>query len=236
MSGGDGNTTALSPLQMAAVLMRVAAARRVRDEAAAQESAIREAAANTLRPFVHAGLRKVDAMLPDGTPLGQLVFEKRPARITFDEAATTAYVEATAPSEIVETVDPSVLRDPGVIEWILKNRPEAINRSVRPKYLESLSSQLDHKGQVPHPDPEVKERVTIAHVVPEQYNGRFRWTPNPDHQAWLLTALTSKELDPGDVDTGLLSILPSWGEETAADPVNDSGQDEPAKQQTEGDN
>lgn len=198
----------IDPKEMERAVMTVAAARRVREAAAAQESAIRDATGDRLRPFAEAGLKNLTARLPDGSDLGQLVFEWRQPVIRFDTAAVTAFVAETARSELVETVDPSVLTDPEVIAWILERRPSAVVTSVREKYLDTLASRLDGQGRLVHPD--TGECVQVAEVTPARYSGRFRWIPNTDQSDWLLTALTSGELDLDEVDTDLLTLLPDW--------------------------
>ncbi|WP_019608942.1 hypothetical protein [Nocardiopsis sp. CNS-639] len=194
---------ALSPEQMSTAVLDVATARSVLDEATARSEAARRHARTCLLPYVRAGVKSLTATLPDGTTLGTLSFVRPAPRIRWDKAAITEFVDQTAPTEIDEDIDPGVLANPDVVQWLIEHHPEAVIRTVRPKYLTVLEQDLDEKGRLRNPD--TGELVPVATVTIPKSTGQFQWTPDQTQQPRLLAAVRAGEL--GD-DADLLKLLP----------------------------
>ncbi|WP_051415719.1 hypothetical protein [Nocardiopsis sp. CNT312] len=214
----------LGPGQMAAEVLNVASRRAVRDEANEQFNSARDHAQTALSPYARAGVQNLVARLPDGVTLGRLSFEQPKPRITWDNSAVTAYVERTAPTEVVKDIDPSILANPDVVEWILEHHPEALRTHVRPAYLDLLAERLDSDGHLV--DLDTGESVPVATVTVPEPSGRFQWKPDRSHHAWLLTALRKGELDV-DTDADLLEILVDGGN---SQPETAVGQEPPLEQ------
>lgn len=196
------NEQPLSPDQISAAVLDVATTRGVLDEAGMRSEKAREHARTCLLPYVHAGVKSLAAALPDGTPLGTLSFFQPARQIRWDEDAIIEFVDQTAPTEIDEDIDPAILADPDVVEWILEHHPEAVRRSVRPKYLTLLEQELDEQGYLTHP--ETGELVPTATVSTPKPSGQFQWKPDHTQRSRLLTAMRTGELDGAD----LLNLLP----------------------------
>ncbi len=194
---------ALSPEQMSTAVLDVATARSVLEEATARSEAARKHARTCLLPYARAGVKSLTASLPDGTALGTLSFVRPAPRIRWDEAAVTEFVDQTAPTEIDEDIDPAILANPDVVEWILHHYPEAVKRSVRPKYLTLLEQDLDEKGRLRNPD--TGELVPVATVTTPKPTGQFQWTPDQTQHPRLLAAVRAGELGH---DADLLKLLP----------------------------
>lgn len=194
---------ALSPEQMNSAVLDVATARSVLDEATTRSEAARKHARTCLLPYVRAGVKSLTASLPDGTALGTLSFTRPAPRIRWDEAAVTEFVNQTAPTEIDEDIDPAILANPNVVEWILDHYPEAVTRTVRPKYLTVLEQDLDEKGRLRNPD--TGELVSVATVTIPKPTGQFQWSPVQAQQPRLLAAVRAGELGH---DADLLKLLP----------------------------
>jgi hypothetical protein len=188
---------------MSAAVADVATARGVLDEASERSESARKHARTCLLPYARAGVKSLAATLPDGTVLGTLSFIRPAPRIRWDEDAVRDFVDQTAPTEIDEDIDPAILANPDVVEWILEHHPEALRRSVRPKYLTLLEQDLDQQGRLAHPH--TGELVPVATVTTPKPTGQFQWTPDQTRRPQLLAAVRAGELGGG---AGLLKLLP----------------------------
>jgi hypothetical protein len=188
---------------MSAAVADVATARGVLDEASERSESVRKHARTCLLPYARAGVKSLTATLPDGTVLGTLSFIRPAPRIRWDEDAVRDFVDQTAPTEIDEDIDPAILANPDVVEWILEHHPEAVRRSVRPKYLTLLEQDLDQEGRLAHPH--TGELVPVATVTTPKPTGQFQWTPDQTRRPQLLAAVRAGELGGG---AGLLKLLP----------------------------
>ncbi|WP_236574663.1 hypothetical protein [Nocardiopsis sp. FR26] len=193
----------LSPDQMGAAVLDVATARGVLDEARDRVESARKHAHTCLLPYARAGVKSLVAALQDGTVLGTLSFVQPAPRIRWDEAAVLEFVDQTAPTEVDEDIDPAILANPDVVEWLMEHHPEAVRRSVRPKYLTRLEQELDRQGCLPHPD--TGELVPLATVTTPKPTGQFQWKPDHAQRTRLLTAVRTGELAKG---ADLLQLLP----------------------------
>jgi hypothetical protein len=193
---------------MSAAVLDVATTRGVVDEASEHYESARKKARAGLLPYVRAGVKSLTAALPDGTALGTLTFNRPAPRITWDEDALTEFVDETAPTEIDEDIDPAILANPDVVEWILEHHPEALRRSVRPKYVTLLEQDLDHQGCLAHPV--TGELVQVATVTVPKVTGQFQWKADHSQRSRLLTAVRSGEVGGG---ADLLKLLPDQQDE-----------------------
>jgi hypothetical protein len=198
----------LHPEQLSAAVLDVATTRSVLDEATERSESARKKARTGLLPYVRAGVKSLTATLPDGTTLGTLNFIRPAPRIRWDENAVTEFVDETAPTEIDEDIDPAILANPDVVEWILEHHPEALRRSVRPKYLTLLEQDLDHQGSLAHPV--TGELVPVATVTVPKVTGQFQWNADHSQRSRLLDAVRTGEFGSG---ADLLKLLPDQHDE-----------------------
>src|SRR5690606_42031853 len=97
------------------------------------------------------GIKTLSVVLPTGAEVGTISIKAGGSVIRWHGAALADYVEATAPTEIVETVDPAVLADPELVLWVLQHRPHMVRREVRDAYRTRLARELTDDGELVDP-------------------------------------------------------------------------------------
>ena len=96
------------------------------------------------------------------------------AVVEADEEALLATVEKHQPDEVEEIVDPEILEDPGLLEWLRENRPDAITRRVRQTWRTALLREAQSNGG--SITLETGEKIKIADVATREPTGAFQLT------------------------------------------------------------
>lgn len=184
----------------ATLAVRVAVLRALADEIRDHTAATR---AEAEKVFGEArrdhGIKTLSVVLPTGAEVGTISIKAGGSVIRWHGAALVDYVEATAPTEIVETVDPAVLADPELVLWVLQHRPHMVRREVRPAYRTRLARELTDDGELV--DPTTGEVHKVAEIERTPPDGSFAYRPAPSARADVLAAWQSGALD-------ALGILP----------------------------
>lgn len=159
------------------------------------------------------GVKSLTVTLPDGAEVGTIAIKTGTREVVWHENAVLSFASEVAPTEVVEAVDPSVLEDPMVREWLSAHKPEAFTTTVRPAFLKSLKP--DDDGQVVNPT--TGELVKVASVDTAPPSGKFAYTPTKDAAARVVAAWQAGEL--GEIGGPLAqAVAPAPAEEVWPEP------------------
>lgn len=186
--------------------VRVAVLRTLLDEVNAELNAARGAAQDEYKAKRAEGVKTVEVTLPGGAKVGTVSIRDGARTVTVDEDALLAHVKATAPTEVVERVDPAVLADPEVVAWVLAHRPQMVREQVRPAYAKKVTADLDDAGDLINTS--TGEVVHLAEVRIAGPSGDFSYRPAKDARERVLEAWRAGEL--GELG-GMFAVLPEGG-------------------------
>lgn len=85
---------------------------------------------------------QVEPALPDGTKLGLISIKQGTTVVHPDEDALLLHVATTAPAELEDYLPDSALRDPRVVEVLLREVPDVVRRRIRKPYREQLLAEM----------------------------------------------------------------------------------------------
>jgi len=171
--------------------LRVAALRVLSDAINNEARNVRaDAETEFARLRTDAGVKSLTVTLPDGTEIGTVAIKTGAREVAWDDAAVRAFAAEVSPTEVVETVNPSVLDDPTVRQFLREHKPDAFTTSVRPAFLKSLKP--DDDGKVVNPA--TGELVKVAEVTTAAPTGKFAYTPTKDAAARVVAAWQAGEL------------------------------------------
>lgn len=194
--------------------LKVAALRVLSDainNEARENRAVAEAEFARLR--TENGVKSLTVTLPDGVEVGTIAIKTGAREVAWLENAVLSFASEVAPTEVVETVDPAVLEDPEVREWLSAHKPEAFTTTVRPGWLKTLKP--DDDGQVVNPT--TGELVKVADVATAPPSGKFAYTPTKDAAARVVAAWRAGEL--GEIGGPLAqAVAPAAAEEVWPEP------------------
>lgn len=203
--------------------LRVAALRVLSDAITTEARNVRaEAEAEFARLRTDAGVKSLTVALPDGTEIGTVAIKTGAREVSWDEDAVRAFAADVAPTEITETVDPAVLEDPTVLQFLREHKPDAFTTTVRPGWLKTLKP--DDDGCVVNPA--TGELVKVAEVTTAAPTGKFAYTPTKEAAARVVAAWQAGEL--GEIGGPLAhAVAPApaeeWPEPKAPEPRPDDG-------------
>lgn len=187
---------------------RVAVLRALLDEIKSELNTARAEAQEEYRAKRGDGVKTLKVSLPNGEEVGTISIKDGARTVTPDRDALLAHVKATAPTEVVEMVDPKVLADPELIAWVLQNRPDSVREEVRSAYEQKILSDLDDNGDLVNTT--TGQIVHLAEVRTVAPTGEFSYRPRNDARQRVMDAWRSGEL----VDLGgLFAALPKGGEQ-----------------------
>jgi hypothetical protein len=173
------------------------------------------------RMRTETGVKSMTVTLPDGTEVGTIAIKTGAREVVFDDDKVRAFAAETAPTEVVETINPAVLEDPTVLQFLREHRPDVFTTSVRPAFLKSLKP--DDDGQVVNPG--TGELVKVAEVAMAKPTGKFAYTPTKDAAARVVAAWRAGEL--GEIGGPLAPAVapaqsvPEWPEPKGPEPARD---------------
>lgn len=149
---------------------------KIRSERAADayESRRKEVEAALLKAYREIGLVQAAVTIPGLGKVANVTLKQASAVVVADEDALLATVETNQPTEVEEIVDPKILDDPDLLEWLRKNRPDAITRRVRPNWRTALLREAQSNGG--NITLETGEKIKIAEVTPREPTGAFQLT------------------------------------------------------------
>lgn len=140
----------------------------------AYENRRKEVEAALLNAYKELGLVQAAVTIPGLGKVATVTLKQATAAVAADEDALLATVETNQPNEVEETVDPEILKDPDLLEWLRKNRPDAITRRVRPTWRTALLREAQSNGG--NITLETGEKIKIAQVTPREPTGAFQLT------------------------------------------------------------
>lgn len=171
---------------------QVAVMRILSDEVKTAAGEVRAEAEAHFRQLRTNGTKSLHPQLPDGTELGRITITNPSPVVRWDGPALTRYVEATAPTEAVDRVDPDVLADPELVMWVLENRPHMVRTEVRDAYRDQLKKQLTDSGELV--DKSTGELHKVATVERPEASGQFSYRPSDDAREHVMRAWQDGQL------------------------------------------
>lgn len=178
--------TPISPAAAVAV-MRI-----IGDEIKGVTADVRADAQDAFKAQRATGIKSLQAQLPGGAEVGRISIRDASPVIRWDGPALVAYVQETAPVELVDRVDPDVLADPELILWVLQHRPHMVRTEVRDAYRARLKKQLTDTGELVNSA--TGEIHQVAAVERPDATGAFSYTPSDDAREQVLNAWRSGAL------------------------------------------
>lgn len=176
---------------MTSTALRVAVLRVLADAINDQNKASRaDAEAEFAALRNDSGVKSLTVALPDGTEIGTIAIKAGKQQVDYDDTAVLAFARQSAPTEITEVVDPSVLDDPKVRAFIREHKPDAITTGVTEAFKRSLKPDAD--GCVINR--ETGELVKVAEVTAGRPTGAFAYTPSKDARERVVAAWQAGEL------------------------------------------
>lgn len=198
--------------------LRVAALR-VLSDAITTEARENRAAAESAFARLRAenGVKSMTVTLPDGSEIGTIAIKAGAREVEWLESALVSFASEVAPTEVTETIDPAILDDPEVREWLSAHKPGAFTTTVRPGWVKTLTP--DDDGQVVNPT--TGELVKVANVTTSAPTGKFAYTPTKDAAERVVAAWQAGEL--GEIGGPLApAVAPApveeWPEPQKSDP------------------
>ncbi|MFB8763818.1 hypothetical protein [Nocardiopsis alba] len=170
----------------------VAVLRILGDDVRAKTTEVRDTAKAHFRDIRARGTKSMIAQLPDGSEVGRITITDPSPVVKWRGRALVDFVQKTAPTEVVDRVDPSVLSDPELVLWVLQNRPEAIRSEVRDAYRNKLRKQLTEVGELV--DQTTGEVHKVAEIERPEPDGSFSYRPSDDAHELVLAAWRSGAL------------------------------------------
>lgn len=143
----------------------------------AYESRRKEVQAALLEAYQELGLVQAAVTIPGLGKVANVTLKTPSAVVEADEDALLATVEKHQPDEVEEIVDPEILEDPGLLEWLRENRPGAITRRVRQTWRTALLREAQSNGG--SITLETGEKIKIADVAAREPTGAFQLTLTP---------------------------------------------------------
>jgi hypothetical protein len=170
----------------------VAVMRILGDEVKAKTTDVRESAKEHFREVRAKGTKSMVPQLPSGAEVGRITITDPSPVVKWDGPALLRYVEVTAPTEVVDKVNPDVLADPELVLWVLQNRPDMVRSEVRDAYRDRLRKKLTDDGELV--DETSGQLIKVATVERTKSDGSFSYTPSDDAREQVLDAWRSGEL------------------------------------------
>lgn len=171
---------------------QVAVMRVLGDEVKAVNAEVRAAAEAHFRELRAAGTKSLHPQLPDGSEVGRITITNPSPVVRWNGPKLVAFVEATAPTEVVERVDPDVLSDPALVMWVLENRPHMVRAEVRDSYRDKLRKELTAEGELV--DKSTGELHQVATVERPEASGKFSYRPSDDARDQVMRAWVRGDL------------------------------------------
>lgn len=171
---------------------QVAVMRILGDEVKSVTADVRTTAEDHFRELRAQGTKSLHPQLPDGTEVGRITITTPAPVVRWDGPKLAAFVQDTAPTELVDRVDPDVLADPELIMWVLEHRPHMVRTEVRDAYRDRLKKELTDDGELV--DTTTGELHTVATVERPEATGRFSYRPSDDARDQVMRAWARGEL------------------------------------------
>jgi hypothetical protein len=160
-------------------------------DAQGNRNVARELALADFRAARMRGTPQQEVLLPDRTKVGLISIKQGSTTYHVNEDELLLLVATTIPSELEDFVAARALNDPRVLDVLLREVPDVVERRIRPKYRKELGKEIEDRGGcvVNQKTGDLEPVATVTKLPP---SGEFSYSSKKD----MLPALR-KALDAG---------------------------------------
>ncbi|MCW2898672.1 MAG: rep [Streptosporangiaceae bacterium] len=167
------------------------------------------------------GRPQQEVLLPDDTKVGLISIKQGSTTYAVDENELLLLVATTVPSELEDFVAARALNDPRVLEVLLREVPDVVERRIRPKYRKELGDEIEERGGYVA-NQKNGDLVKVARVTRHKPTGEFTYKSDKDKLSALRTALDAGLItEDGEIAAQIqpAAPVPAAEEEPAARPA-----------------
>ena len=176
------DTPELAPVvdpALATMAMRVAIARKAKEDAERDYRAVQAAAQITFAEIRRRGIPSHEVRLPDGTKVALITIDKGAEVPSFDEDALLGVIAVNEPGAFEDFVDPAALSDPKVLAFMIAQFPDHVRTRIRADVTDLYRKEaVENGGRVwLRAGRNAGEQVRVAVIDHQPASGRYsvRW-------------------------------------------------------------